>query len=227
MITQRFVEPEGPKYFYSDVLDYLLGIGWYRMKSKMFTTNFIITEEEGFLDVYWMRIHLGKFQLSKSQKTILLNANQFSVEVSEELFISIEMEELFLKYKRSINFNIVDSITDSLYDETTYNDSFDSRMVTIRDGDKLIAFGIFDAGKTSMAGIISVYDPAYSKYSLGKVLILHKIQYAIDTGREYFYPGYITKVASKFSYKQTFCPDAIEILDPDVWISFNVWNNNP
>jgi len=225
MTVDRYVEPESANYFYSVVLDHFLGMGWFRMKNKMFTTDLIITEEEGFLDVYWMRIDLKKFKLSKSQEKILRSTNQFSTEANKQLSVSAEMERLFQKYKRSIDFNIANTVIDSLYDDSPFNDSFDSGMITIKDRNKLIAFGVFDAGMQSMAGIMNIYDPAYSSHSLGKALILKKIQYALDNGKEYFYPGYTTRVVSKFSYKKTFCPDAIEIFDQNVWIPFEEWDD--
>jgi arginine-tRNA-protein transferase len=78
---------------------------------------------------------------------------------------------------------------------------FQTQLLTIRDGDKLIAAGCYDEAADSLMGILNIYDPAYKKYSLGKVLMLLKLDEAKRLQKTYFYPGYISLHTSKFDYK--------------------------
>ena len=58
-------------------------------------------------------------------------------------------------------------------------------MVQVRDGDKLIAVGYFDKGKTAIAGILNMYHPDYKQYSPGKFLMLKKLEYALSQGYDF------------------------------------------
>ena len=70
------------------------------------------------------------------------------------------------------------------------NNVYDTAMIEVRDQGKLIAAGIFDKGRQSIAGILNFYHPGYNKYSLGKYLMLLKIDYAIAHSKQWYYPGY-------------------------------------
>jgi len=51
-------------------------------------------------------------------------------------------------------------------------------MIKIRDGAALVVAGYFDIGHQAISNILNFYHPAYKKYSLGKYLILKKIDWA-------------------------------------------------
>jgi arginine-tRNA-protein transferase len=87
-----------------------------------------------------------------------------------------------------------------LFGKSNHN-IYNTQEINIYDGNKLIAAGFFDLGKTSAAGISSFYDPAYKKYSLGKYLIYLKIEYCKEIGLHYFYPGYFVPGYPLFDYK--------------------------
>ena len=87
-------------------------------------------------------------------------------------------------------------------------------MIEIRTGSNLIAVGYFDLGKNSITGILNFYDPDYKKYSLGKYLILQKIDYAAANSIAFYYTGYLSTAISKFDYKLFPDPGAIEVLLP-------------
>jgi arginine-tRNA-protein transferase len=87
-------------------------------------------------------------------------------------------------------------------------------MFEIWDGPRLIAVGVFDLGENSIAGILNFYDPDYKKFSLSKCLILKKMEFALNSGRDWYYPGYIGYKLPKFDYKLDPGFEAAEILDP-------------
>ena len=77
-----------------------------------------------------------------------------------------------------------------LLDGASYS-IFDTWVVDVRADGQLIAAGIFDQGTRSLAGIVNFYDPDFRKYSLGKYLMLCKLNYAQRQNLAYYYPGYL------------------------------------
>ena len=100
---------------------------------------------------------------------------------------------------------------------------FDSYVIEVRDGEKLIAAGIFDNGDESIAGIMNFYDPEYRRQSPGKYLMLLKTEYARQQQKAYYYPGYIVGNYPKFDYKLFTCQPATEVFDDlaNQWVPFS------
>jgi leucyl-tRNA---protein transferase len=201
-------------------LDDYLSKGWYRMWQFIFTTDLVKFEEFSY-PVYWLRIALPKVNYGKSQKKIITKNNAFAVEIKTYI-ISSEIEELYALYKTSINFKAPDSVAGCLLNGAD-NNIYDTQMIEMRDGNKLIAAGYFDLGETSIAGILNFYHPHYKSNSLGKYLMLLKIDYAKKLGKEWYYPGYIAKGCSRFDYKLFPDINATEVFDRarNEWIPFS------
>ena len=180
------------------VLDAYLEHGWYRMQQTIFTTD-IILKNDTVIPVFWIRLLMKRYTHSKSSKKILKTCSKFSVTVKEGN-ITNEAESLYSLYKAAVEFDVSDTVRDYLIgtgEENIYN----TKCVEVRDGNTLIAAGYFDEGDKSMAGILNIFHPEYKKYSLGKFLILSKIEYALANNKQYYYPGYISTAISKFDYK--------------------------
>jgi arginine-tRNA-protein transferase len=137
------------------------------------------------------------------------------------------MEMLYEIYFGSINFEVPRTIQDFLFGEAVIekpqHDLFESEVIEIRDEHKLIAAGIFDNGHNSIAGIMNFFDPAYKKYSLGKYLMLLKMQHAIKNGKAFYYPGYIAYNYKKFDYKLFPNQHLAEIFDAKlkIWLPYS------
>ena len=72
---------------------------------------------------------------------------------------------------------------------------------------------------------MNFYDPQYAKYSLGKFLMLCKIDYDQQTDRAFYYPGYLVVGNTKFDYKLFPCRAATEFYEDNTgqWLPF-VWD---
>lgn len=193
-------------------LDAFLAKGWYRMGQGIFTTNYVIQHND-FFRVYWLRYNLGMLRLGKRQRQII-HVNSRFTQTTRPLQINSELEALYTLYKTDISFEPAESVKSWLLEKQTHN-IYDSQVIEIRDGDLLIAAGIFDNGRDSIAGILNFYHPDYKKYSLGKFLMLQKIRNAIDTGKKWYYPGYIVKDYPKFDYKLFVDKAAAELFLPE------------
>jgi len=179
-------------------LDAFLAKGWYRMGQGIFTTNYIIQDGK-FFRVYWLRYNLLTWSMSKTSQKIWNANSRFTTEIVP-LKINAELEALYALYKTSLSFEPASTVTNWLYDQQLSN-VYDSWLVEVRDHGKLVAAGIFDKSKKSIAGILNFYDPSYAKYSPGKYLMLVKICAAKERKMHWYYPGYIVQGYSKFDYK--------------------------
>jgi leucyl-tRNA---protein transferase len=214
-----------PQYLTGEELDRYLERGWYRLGQIIFTTDYIPHNEEWFR-VFWLRFRLENICYGKKQLKLLKVNQHFSLEI-KPLEITGEIEELYSVYRSSITFEASATVTNFLFDGSVYDapvqNVFQTEMIEIRDKGKLIAAGIFDNGKEAVAGIMNFFHPDYSRYSLGKFLMLLKINYAKETGKTWYYPGYIAYKYPKFDYKLFPDQEAAEIFDPvnEEWLAYS------
>jgi leucyl-tRNA---protein transferase len=205
-----FAKARAPESLTPTDLDAYLDQGWYRMGQGIFTTNFIHFKSEMYSTV-WLRVLLDEFLEEGTQKKLFKRNAGFQVAI-RPANLTDEKEELYARYKQSLSFNPSDSLRSLLFSAASADSIYNTYEVTVHDGDWLIAVGFFDLGETSAAGISSVYDPAYKKYSLGKYLIYLKMQYCKNQKMRYFYPGYFVPGYSFFDYKLTIARPALQFL---------------
>jgi len=201
-------------------LDLYLSEGYFRMQQDVFTCRFILFEDR-LCPVHWLRLDLARVTYGKSQRQLLKSNARFSVDV-RPFVLTRELETLYAEYRDSITFDAPLSVEACLLDGSAYN-VFDSYVVEVRDGARLIAAGIFDDGIRSIAGIMNFYHPDYRRYSLGKFLMLQKIRYAQQQQKVYYYPGYVVSHYPKFDYKLYACESATELFDQlsGNWLPFS------
>ncbi|MEJ8841479.1 GNAT family N-acetyltransferase [Lacibacter sp. H375] len=198
------------------LLDAYLSKGWYRIHQMLITTDLIAKEDE-FFAVFWLRYRLKDYQHSKKSEKLLRACEQFSCSI-EPLQFTDELEELFTNYREQLDFDMSDSARAYLLGDRTEN-VFNTKLLTLRYKGQLIAAGCYDEAETSLMGLLSIYDPAFKKYSLGKVLLLKKLEEAMRLQKTYFYPGYISLHTTKFDYKLFPAKDATEVYNrlTDAW----------
>ncbi|WP_234734928.1 arginine-tRNA-protein transferase [Tellurirhabdus bombi] len=201
-------------------LDLYLSMGYFRMQQKVFTCCAVLFDNT-VCTVHWLRIALSRVNYGKDQLQLLRKNQQFLVTV-KPFVLTEQVEALYAEYKSAITFDAPESVEACLFGEADYN-LFDTYAVEVRDDTKLIAVGIFDNGARSIAGIMNFYHPAYRKYSLGKYLMLQKINYARDQQKVYYYPGYLANNNPKFNYKLFASEEATEVFDNRhfSWVPFN------
>jgi leucyl-tRNA---protein transferase len=191
-------------------LDDYLFRGWFRMGQNIFTTNFLNFKGQ-FYSALWLRIDLARYTTDSTEHRLRKLNHRFKTGISKAT-VSADKEDLFSRYRESISFEASASLHQLLFGKASYN-VYNTYEVTIHDGERLIACGIFDLGSSSAAGITSFYDPLYKKYSLGKFLIYLKMDYCRERGLDHFYPGYFVPGYSFFDYKLSIGKNALEYLD--------------
>jgi leucyl-tRNA---protein transferase len=208
--------------FKGKVLDEFLANGYYRMQHALFTCNETQVDYNSYsIPVFWLRTVLGKINPANMGNGIRKKCVGFSVEYKTAA-ITTEINELYRQYRNHISFNTSELCEEYLHQKEVLN-PFNSMMVEVRHNHNLIAVGYFDKGDTALAGILNVYHPLYSKYSLGKYLILKKIDYAIANNFTYYYTGYLSTGIDKFDYKLFPDIQAIQVYLPidKIWMPYS------
>ena len=203
-------------------LDIVLSKGYFRMHQYVFTCQYLVIDE-AICPTHWLRIDLQRVAFGKSQRQLINRNKAFAVSVTP-LVLTSEFTSLYARYRASIDFDAPETVEASLFDGAPLDSNvFDTHVINVRDGNKLIAAGIFDKGTQAIAGIMNFYDPDYKRYSLGKYLMLLKVNYAQQQQYAYYYPGYVVSYYPKFDYKLFAAEAATEVLDTtrDEWLPFS------
>ena len=201
-------------------LDFYLAKGWYRMGSNIFTTHFLFFKERAYSAI-WLRLDLKDFRLSKSQRKLLRrNAKHFAPATAPKE-INQERENLYRIYADNFDGRLSPSIADSLEDYG--NDTvFNTQEITVRkhNSGKLVAASYFDIGQNSAASILGFYHPDLHAFSLGYYTMLLEIEYCLENGIRYYYPGYVAPGYSRFDYKLRLGPCDYFDLSTEQWLPY-------
>ena len=197
-----------------------LSRGYFRMQQQIFTCYYVHFDQVRH-PVHWLRIDLAAAFFGPKQTRLFRINSHFTVEV-KPLVITRELEALYDLYWNKIDFDAHYSVESCLMAGSTQT-VFDSYVIEVRDQGNLIAAGVFDNGDRTIAGILNFYNPAYHRQSLGKYLMLLKVQYAQQQQKNHYYPGYLVGHYPKFDYKLFACQAATEIYDAlnGQWLSFS------
>ncbi|WP_231590672.1 arginine-tRNA-protein transferase [Hymenobacter terrenus] len=193
-----------------EALDFYLARGYYRMQQDLFTCQFVPFDGRIYT-THWLRLVLARVQWGPEQRRLLRRNARFAV-IIQPFHLTSEHEELYARYRSTITFDAAPTVEDVLLGGAVHN-VFNTYIIELRDGNRLVAAGIFDRGDRSLAGILNFYDPNYRQYSLGKYLLLLKADYGQRLQLDYYYPGYLVHSYPKFDYKLFLGPVATEVFD--------------
>ena len=198
-------------------LDALLASGWRHFGAHFFRYNLGFYETEIRL-VQPLRIRLSDFTVSKSQRRILKRNQDLEI-VTRPVEIDLEKEDLFERHKRRFKTGTPDSIYDFL-DADAANTPGEALEISVYNNETLLAASFFDVGEKSISGIYAVFAPEETARSLGILTMLLEIEYAIETGKTFYYSGYAYAGNSFYDYKKRFA--ALEKFDwRGGWESFD------
>lgn len=197
-----------PEYLAGELLDRFLAAGWYRIGQSVITTD-LITHDATLIPVFWLRIRLSTYRPSSSARRIRRRCAHLQVRISP-FTITPEIEALYARYRESVSHTVPPSAHEYLLDAQC-NNAFDSRLIEVRDAGRLVAAGFFDVGAGCSAGILHIYEPGRARFSPGKHLYLEAIEYSLQQGHQYYYPGYLSPETEKFDYKLFADPCSTEL----------------
>lgn len=185
----------------SGQLDTLLEKGWRHFGTHFFRYSYAFYGLD-VRQVIPLRIKLQDFSLSKSQRRTL-NRNVDLQTVIRPIEITPESESLFEGHKRRFKTGVPDSIHDFL-SGCPATDPCEARELAVYECERLLAISYFDLGERSASGIYAMFDLDESRRRLGIFTMLKEIEFAIETGREFYYQGYAYEGSSFYDYKKQF-----------------------
>jgi len=194
-----FTERDYPDFLPHSKLDEYLAKGWFRMGQMIFTCHFFCFDGSLYSPV-WIRLDLDNYKFRKSLRKIMTrNSQRFNI-VIRKAVLDEEKEKLYRVHKNRFMGFIHDSLKESLlgYSEDNIYDTYEA---CVYDGEELVAVSFWDIGHDSIASIIALYNPDYSKYSLGFYTMLLEMQFGMENKMKYYYPGYVIPGYPKFDYK--------------------------
>jgi leucyl-tRNA---protein transferase len=185
----------------SQEIDALLANGWRHFGTHFFRYNLGIYDGEIRL-VIPLRIRLSNFALTKSQRRIL-RRNKDLQTIIRPIEFSQEKEILFDCHKRRFKEGVPDSIYDFL-DENAANTPCKGMEISVYDANKLLAASFFDVGATAVSGVYGMFAPEAARRSLGIFTMLLEIDFAIKSGKNFYYQCYCYEGNSYYDYKKQF-----------------------
>lgn len=220
-----FAEKHHPDHLLPEDLDLYLSKGWYRMGQTIFTTHFLSFDAR-FYSAIWVRLPLEDYEFSKSlRKVMRRNSTHFRTCVAPGS-LNKEKETLYQKYRGVFPGILSASLRDSLLDGGKRN-IYNTYEITVYEGRKLVACSYFDLGVTSAASILGFYDPEYSAHSLGLYTMLAEINFCMQQGMSWFYPGYVVPGYHRFDYKLRIGEVEYFDLRSDGWLPYAGMSETP
>ena len=191
-------------------LDAYLARGWYRMGHALITTDLLAWRGE-LRTTIWTRLDVRGHRLPRSlRKLMASNGRRFEVRVGR-LVMDDAREQLYARYLEKVGGERVASLMDVVGGEPGLS-LFDTREISVWSEERLVAFSWFDLGEESVQSLIGVYDPAFSKHSLGLYTMLLEIRQTEVLGRRFHYAGYVLAEPSSMDYKLQV--GGLQFLDP-------------
>ena len=190
------------------VMDQLWAAGW-RHFGEMFFRYSLSIDEDHVKTITPLRLDLQAFQLSKSQRRVMRRNADLRCEFVPAS-LSAEAREMFHRHKNRFQENVPDELDTFLSIEpaTHPNTCLECRVC---EGDALIALSFLDVGSEATSAVYGMFEPEHSWRSLGIFTMLCEIQFSLDRGCRYYYPGYATQEPSAYDYKKHF--SGLEILN--------------
>ena len=182
-------------------LDELLAGGWRHFGTQFFRYSLGVYQSD-IRRVIPLRIRLTDFSPSKSQRRVLRRNADVSVAI-HPIEITDESIDLFERHKRRFKSGVPDSIYDFLSDGDEPMPC-DALEVDVRLDDHLVAASYFDVGGRAISAVYGMFDPESAERSLGIFTMLKEIEFAIESGKEFYYQGYSYEGESFYDYKKRF-----------------------
>ncbi|MBC7899714.1 MAG: arginine-tRNA-protein transferase [Saprospiraceae bacterium] len=189
-------------------MDAVWAEGWRHFGIHFFRYNLGMYEVD-IRRVIPLRIRLSDFKLSKSQRRIL-RRNADLQTIIDPIHVTSEIEELFDRHKSRFKQGVPDSIYDFLSHEPA-NVPCEAMEVCVYNNEKLIAASFFAVGERSISAIYGMFEPEETARSLGIFTMLKEIEFAIGSGKDFYYQGYCYEGESFYDYKKRFA--GIEAFD--------------
>lgn len=158
-----------------------------------------------------VRIPVQQFSRSKSVKRLFNRNKRFNVILEEKPVPGKEAFELYNRHKKRFKKKYFESY--ELYVKSFFHHFKFNRMLSIREGNKLIAVSHLDVTANTMSAVYCYFDEKYNRFSPGKFAVYKEIELAKEMGIKYLYLGYYIQQNRHTQYKILFKPNQLMVED--------------
>jgi leucyl-tRNA---protein transferase len=182
-------------------MDELWAAGW-RHFGPFFFRRYFMEYGERILAVQPLRVVLGQFRPSKSQRRVLRRNSDLTTRIRPTI-LDRDLREVFAAHVQRFTFNVPPSLESFLGDRP---DTIPCANMTVAvlAGERLVAASFLDLGKEAVSSVYAVFQPDESWRSLGIYTMLKEMEYARECGCSFYYPGYACHEPSPYDYKKRF-----------------------
>ncbi|PIE01841.1 MAG: arginyltransferase [Acidobacteria bacterium] len=183
--------------------DYYLQSGW-----RKFGLCFFKPSCEHCRRCQPLRVKVRDFKPSKSQRRVLRSNSDLEMKVQRLVFRE-DVYKLYLEHSKRFENNDI-SDRDQFLKAFIWQSvpGFQSLYYL---NEQLVAAGFLDVSTSGLSSVYFVFDPAYSKRSLGHFGAMMEMKLALKLGKKYYYLGYWIEENNSMNYKNRFEP--FELLD--------------
>lgn len=178
--------------------DQHLAEGWFRDTLHLCRGELVILNGELF-NVVNIRLDLAKHQFRKSQRALMRKVeSRFRVRVNIPQ-VTAARERLYRLHMSKFTGFVHERLDDALFRSSA--ERIRLLEFAVYDRNRIVAVSYLDCGDTSVASLMGLYHPDYARFSLGYYTMLKEVQWAMERGYSWYYPGYVFDCPSAFDYK--------------------------
>lgn len=154
-----------------------------------------------------MRIPIEEFRFNRSLRRTSCRNSDLTSTLIEKKKLTQEQGELFERYVNTRHkHGGMDTMTPHAAEGFFFSRWSDSRLLELRQGDRLLAVAVTDILEDSLSAVYTFFDPDEEKRSLGTEAVMRQIDLGRSLGKKYVYLGYWVKGSEKMDYKKRFLP---------------------
>ena len=180
--------------------DELLTEGFFRAGHTYARTRFLFVAQRTYSAV-WSRVPVATFSFRRSHRRLLTRTRRRFREEIAPYTPTPEQDAVYAAYQAEHPLDVAESVAE-VFGRHEPHFEFDTHVLRVYDGDRLVAFSCFDLGATTLASLFGCYLPEYARHSLGIFTMLAELEYARGRGLVHYHPGYCVPGLPAFAYKQ-------------------------
>ncbi|MEL6805721.1 MAG: GNAT family N-acetyltransferase, partial [Bacteroidota bacterium] len=183
-------------------LDHYLALGYRVAGQAIYTSEYIKLGLDSLVSVLPTRLPLSDLSLSRNlRKCKRKNQARFTASVGPARLDMHEEQVLNRRYLYEKPEKAVQDLGFHVFGRRVIAPLLRTWQTRVYDGKRLVATSYFDLGMEGAYSKQGIYDPAYSKYSLGLYTLILEMEFCRWAGKRWFYPGYIGVETDLFDYK--------------------------
>ncbi len=181
----------------SEELEGLLSTGWRKFGPTYFKVNCPHCKA-----CTPIRIVVNDFSPSKGQRRILKKNKDLIIKIKAPEY----NDEIFSIYEKHSEMKFNQKVSKDEFLITHFYNSTTSFQMEYYLKNRLLAIGFLDASHQALNSVYFIYDPEFSKRSLGRLGVLKEVELAQQLNLKYYYLGYFIEENDSMSYKKDFKP---------------------